>query len=342
MNTKNSKILIVGNRGFIGSNFTQFFLDDGFEVDSVNTLSEYKNKVKKATHVIYTIGKNRPKHVSEFTNDTSTLNEYLKETPQSCRFIYISSVKVTEDQNSEYAICKLNNEKLVKDSGLSYDIIRANNIIGAGAKPYYNSFISTLLFEKANKINNLYEYDDKAKISFNHVKELYEIIHGEDRPPHTMLVSDIVNFIESFDTELPFINTEAKKLIHSTYFTYLGMTANIPMVKHEDERGYFSTVYKNDDSTQFAINKINPHSQKGGHFHHVKVEGFMFLTNNVSLLLKDMRTGITQSITPDTNKWYLMQPHVKHTIVNNTDTEAYMVIWTNEIYNQKTPDTYYG
>lgn len=342
MNTENSKILIVGGKGFIGTNLTQFYLDDGFDVDSVNTLSEYKHKVKNATHVIYTIGKNRPKHPDEFANDTLTLQEYLKETPHSCRFIYISSVKVTEDKNSEYAICKLNNENKISVSGLPYSIIRANNIIGAGAKPFYNSFISTLLYVKANKLNHTFEHDPEAKISFNHVKELYEIINGENRLPHTMKVSEIIEFIDSFDTELPQLDTEAKKLIHSTYFTYLDMTANIPMERHSDKRGYFSTIHKNSDGTQFAVNVINPRSQKGGHYHHIKVEGFMFLTNNTSLILKDMRTGVEQTIKPVQNSWYLMQPHIKHTIVNDTDSIAYMLIWTNEIYNQNKPDTYYG
>lgn len=142
------------------------------------------------------------------------------------------------------------------------------------------------------------------------------------------------------------------KKLYSTYLSYLPMQKiKYDLKSNEDSRGNFTELIHTLDCGQISINVAKPGITKGQHWHNSKWEIFFVVSGHG--LIQERRIGIN----PETGKEYpifeievtgeqmkavQMLPGYTHKIVNLSPNENLVtVIWANEQFDEKYPDTFY-
>ena len=142
----------------------------------------------------------------------------------------------------------------------------------------------------------------------------------------------------------------AKKL-YSTYLSYLPREkAAFSLKMNEDERGSFTELLKTKDCGQFSVNISRPGVTKGQHWHHTKWEFFIVVSGHG--LIQQRRVGVDENGNPypvlnfevsgEKIQAVHMLPGYTHNIINLSKTENLItVMWANEQFDPKRPDTYF-
>ena len=175
---------------------------------------------------------------------------------------------------------------------------------------------------------------------------------------HKATLGDIVDLLNSFkhmpDTlYIPSIAPEsfAKKLF-STYLSYLPKEKMCYSFRSNvDNRGNFTELIRTFDHGQVSINVTKPGITRGEHWHNSKWEIFIVVSGHG--LIQERRIGID----PETGKGYpviefevtgeqmkavQMLPGYTHNIINLSPTQDLVtVMWANESFDSKHPDTFY-
>ena len=186
---------------------------------------------------------------------------------------------------------------------------------------------------------------DKGKYCF--VPTTYHVTLGE-----------IMDLLNNFKTmPLTFLIPEmpedsfAKKL-YSTYLSYLPKNKMSYTFKpHVDERGCFSELIRTLNCGQISINVAKPGIIRGQHWHNSKWEIFIVISGHG--LIQERRIGLD----PATNKTYpvvefevrgdqmkavKILPGYTHSIINLSKTQDLItIIWSNEVFDENKPDTFY-
>lgn len=117
--------------------------------------------------------------------------------------------------------------------------------------------------------------------------------------------------------------------------------------KHVDERGLLVEILRDDEIDEeikqvyFSITK--PGAVRGNHYHKRKVEWFCVIRGLAKLVMEDIvsrerREYILNGKDPKIVK---VPPGVAHAIQNIGDSDMYLVIIVNEVFDPNDPDTYY-
>jgi UDP-2-acetamido-2,6-beta-L-arabino-hexul-4-ose reductase len=111
--------------------------------------------------------------------------------------------------------------------------------------------------------------------------------------------------------------------------------------KYEDDRGTFVEMLKTKDSGQFSFFTIQPGHTRGSHYHHSKTEKFLILKGVAKLKFKHLISDDTYEITLKEGNTTIVDtiPGWVHNITNIGDSEAYVMLWANEIFDRNKPDT---
>lgn len=174
---------------------------------------------------------------------------------------------------------------------------------------------------------------------------------------HKASLGTIVDYLESFkklnDTylipEIP-VSSFAYKL-YSMYLSYLPkekMSYSLKM--NVDKRGVFTELIKTANNGQVSICVARPGNVRGQHWHNTKWEIFIVVSGHG--LIQERKIGIN----PETGKEYeirefevfgeemraiIMLPGYAHNIINlEKDKDLVTVMWANESFDPKHPDTY--
>ena len=153
-----ARVLVTGHRGFIGKNLVKKLKNRGYEL---NLLSGDITKpetiidcAKKSDIVIHLAGKLMDNSFDDShyrVNVTGTKNMLNEAKKAGARFIFISTAGIYEpcinakentppNPRTPYEKTKLEAEKLVKDSGLDYVILRPGIIFGPGDRRFMKIF----------------------------------------------------------------------------------------------------------------------------------------------------------------------------------------------------------
>ena len=180
-----SRVLVTGSSGFIGSYLCNELLEIGYHVDGLDlcpgkftTIQQdirdfkYPRKYDKVFHLASLTDaresvKKEEEYKSVIINGTTNLlnKKYVGE------FIFTSSVAAV-DPISPYGKFKLEAEDLIKQSGIRYVIFRFANVYGRGSK----SVVETFDKEKVIKI-----YGDGEQVrDFIHVNDIIKVLAGEE------------------------------------------------------------------------------------------------------------------------------------------------------------------
>ena len=365
-----NRVLIIGGNGFIGrflslclkeKSLSPIVLDKNVNHDEIDSF------FANATFVFDCHGLNRSADKNEFyrVNCEETAHYALLAKKYNLPYVFLSTIQ--SGNGTPYGDSKKAGEEAILSLKIpNSSIIHLPNIYGPSCLPNYNSVIATwihyaILQEKEKIILN--KESKNNIIPFLYVADLTEylvkclLIH---KRPTDEDINSLVTYVRledvyravlhltSYEQDPLFNYSIAEvpyKFLRNLYGIYL-YEKNVPQFIgiHEncDERGTFAEVFKGGfhAECQFSLNTINPHHQKGGHYHHHKLERFIPLNGEVEVLFEDV-------LVPNRfNKKFVLTsavdvpPFVKHSLFNNTSEKSSIAIWADEPFNPVEADTF--
>ena len=170
---------IIGGKGFVGRNVS-LSLGTTNNVESYIKGSDLESFVTNKDIIIHCAGINRGSHeemIESNINLTLKIGELCKNLDK--KLIYVGT---TYNKKDSYGFTKEIAENIldsyIRNFDCNFYVVRAPNIIGKGCRPYYNSFITTLIYEFSrgnksieSKIINLNE-----RVVFIPVEDLCDLL----------------------------------------------------------------------------------------------------------------------------------------------------------------------
>ena len=274
------------------------------------------------------------------------------------KLIFTSSIHAVSD--TEYGKSKLGAEKIIKsyssDKFLT-NIFRLPGIFGKWSKPNYNSVVATychniarnltISIDSPKHIIKLIYIDDLLKALVLSLSMDDNQIYKTVEPEYSISVEELASKINSFKALRTNLNIETigsgfLKLLYSTYLSYLPSDQfSYQLRENSDVRGKFVEVFKGQNMGQISYLTINANQERGGHYHHTKTEKFLVVQGKGLFRFRDLLTDkfIEISVSSKDTKIVDTIPGWAHDIVNIGSEELVIIVWANEIYDPKNPDT---
>lgn len=290
----------------------------------------------------------------------------------------IQATLIGRYSESDYGKSKLAGEKLFFDyaneTGAKVLVYRFPNLFGKWCRPNYNSAVATFCNNIANDLP-IQVNDSKTELELLYIDDLVEemmsaltdnehhceydglnpVAKADGKycyvpTTHKVKLGEIVELLNSFKAQphtlvMPEIadNSFAKKL-YSTYLSYLPKEkVCFPLKMNCDDRGSFTELLKTVNCGQFSLNISKPGITKGQHWHNSKWEFFIVVSGHA--LIQERKIGTDEviefNVSGDNIQAVHMLPGYTHNIINLSETENLVtVMWANEQFDSKTPDTF--
>jgi UDP-2-acetamido-2,6-beta-L-arabino-hexul-4-ose reductase len=365
------KILVTGAKGFIGKNLIAELKNqkytDIFEYDIDTDPSLLDEYCKEADIIFHLAGVNRPKDQSEFMEGnfgfTSTLLNKLKEYKNNCPIMISSSIQAELD--NPYGKSKRAGEELLlgygKETSAKVLVYRFPNVFGKWCRPNYNSAVATFCHNIAHNlpinvndptvVMNLIYIDDV-------VEELINALNGKENNVgsfcevpvvHTITLGEIVDLAYSFkksreERSIPDMSDVFTKKLYSTYLSYLPEDKfSYELKMNVDNRGSFTEFIKTPERGQVSVNISKAGIKKGNHWHHTKNEKFLVVSGRGVIRFRKIGSDeiIEYFVSGDKMEVVDIPTGYTHNIENLGDTDMVTIMWANEYFDPKKPDTYY-
>lgn len=363
------KVLVTGSNGFIAKNLIEHLKrDKNIELylyskkDSLNILEAY---VKEVDFIFHLAGVNRPKDVSEFyegnSNLTKIIIDILRKENKNTPILLSSSTQAEKD--NDYGKSKLEAENLLIDYSKEADaniyIYRLPNVFGKWSKANYNSVIATWCYNIANnleiQVNNkdvelcLVYVDDVVKSFIKKLDNKSSEKYFEVNPVYKKTLGDIEKLLYAFKENrktlvIPAVASGLERALYATYLSYLSINNfSYELQGHKDDRGAFYEILKTLDSGQFSLSTTAPGVTRGSHYHHTKNEKFLVVKGEALIQFKHIVTNEIIGYKVSDNKMEIVEmiPGYTHNIKNTGNEEMILILWANENYDPKAPDTYF-
>ena len=116
-----------------------------------------------------------------------------------------------------------------------------------------------------------------------------------------------------------------------------------------DERGWLVEILRSEELRrgdrfgQFLITTAHPGYIKGNHYHTRKYEWYCVLKGKARLVLVHNLSGEREEILLNEQQLNTVRipPRVSHAIENVGSEMMYLLVYTDESYNEEDPDTFY-
>lgn len=365
------KILVTGARGFVGKNLIAELknheYNEIFEFTRESTLKDLDYYTKECDFVFHLAGVNRPRDEKEFMEGnfglTSYLLDMLKKHKNRAPILVTSSIQA--DQDNAYGRSKKAAEDLLLDYQIDtcaeVYIYRLPNLFGKWSKPNYNSVVATFCYNVANDLE-LQINNPEAKLTLCYIDDVLDeflnVLEGNPTVEdceyvvpvtHTATLGEIADLIKSFkesrsDLSTPYMECALTKKLYSTYLSFLPEDQFAYDLKmNTDHRGSFTEFLRTSDRGQVSVNVSMPGITKGEHWHHTKNEKFLVVSGEGVIRLRKLDSDrvIEYKVNGDKFQVIDIPPGYTHSIVNVGEREMVTVMWVNESFNSKKPDTYY-
>lgn len=169
-------------------------------------------------------------------------------------------------------------------------------------------------------------------------------------PAYTRSLGEIVELIRSFHDEpntlmVPDQMDGFTKKLYSTYLAALPEDKfSYPLTMHCDNRGSFTEALHSTERGQVSVNVSKPGITKGQHWHHTKHEKFLVVSGkgeiNFRMADDPHAPVISYKVSGDKLEVVRIPPGYTHNIINVGDADMVTVMWANEVFDPKNPDTF--
>lgn len=367
------KVLVTGADGFIGRNLLAH-LREGGEHDvrvltresSAGELAQLMGKVEVVFHLA---GVNRPEDPAEFETGNAWLTEQLCDairragTPRGHRPVVVYASSTQADLDNPYGRSKRAGETaLLSAAGsgvLAARIFRLPNVFGKWARPNYNSAVATFCYNVSRGLP-IEIHDPAARLKLVYVDDVVasfrRILEGDDSgdafcdvsPVYETTVGDVAALVREFATSRVSLVTERVgtgflRALYATYVSYLPKDSfSYEVPQHADARGTFVEMLKTTDSGQFSFFTALPGVTRGGHYHHTKTEKFLVIRGNARFRFRNILSGETHELLADGRSPTIVEtvPGWTHDVSNVGSDELVVMLWANEVFDRRRPDTY--
>ena len=362
------RVLVTGANGFIGKNLL-VHLAERKDIEVLcftreHSVDELPAMLAGVEFVFHLAGINRPQNQAEFTSGNAGLSQQLADAmlTAGCKapIVYTSSIQV--DLDNPYGVSKRAAEDALlnlREQGVPVSVFRLPNVFGKWAKPNYNSAVATFCH---NIVNDL-------PIQIHDPTAVVNLVYVDDVIEHFLALLDAKCMGEAFETVQPVfqitvgelaeqlyrfrnsrqsliterVGTGLVRALYSTYLSYVPkehFSYEVP--KHSDPRGVFVEMLKTPDAGQFSYFTAHPGITRGGHYHHTKTEKFLVIKGKASFKFRHMQTGEFYELEVVGEKPEIVEtmPGWTHDITNIGDDEMIVMLWANEIFDRKKPDTF--
>ncbi len=365
------RVLVTGSGGFIGKNLIER-LNRMEEIEVLTFEKEDSEKklqesLKKADFIFHLAGINRPKESKEFYEGNSDLTKKIVDTLISLekRVPIVISSSIQAERDNDYGKSKKEAEEHLKRyadfSKRALYIYRLPNVFGKWSRPNYNTVIATWCHNISRNLPieisdesitlNLVYIDDVVDHFVRHLDENGRdgVVYPEVSPIYKKSLGEIhrllIDFKESRKTLLiPRVGRGFERALYATYLSFLPTDDfSYELKGHKDERGTFYEFLKTIESGQFSISTTAPGVTRGNHYHNTKNEKFLVVKGTASIKLRNIYSDeiIEYRVSDEKMEVVEMIPGYTHDITNIGKDEMILLIWANELYDSKNPDTYY-
>jgi UDP-2-acetamido-2,6-beta-L-arabino-hexul-4-ose reductase len=361
------RVLVTGANGFIGKNLIVHLHEQGIETVPFTrdmTLGDLAAALSGVDFVFHLAGINRPKDTAEFSEGnkglTKQLCDLIRAGGRSIPVLYTSSIQAESD--NPYGVSKLAAEEalvaLERDTGSPVYLYRLPNVFGKWSRPNYNSAVATFCHNIANELPiqinepaslvRLVYVDDVVKDFLRLLeKQPAGVTRPEVAPVYIITVGGLADQIKAFKNSRESMVTETvgiglTRALYSTYLSFLRpdqFSYTVPV--HADPRGRFVEILKTKDSGQFSFFTAHPGITRGGHYHHTKNEKFLVIQGKARFCFRHIVTDETHELLTDGEKPEVVEtvPGWAHDITNIGENEMIVMLWANEVFVCKQPDT---
>lgn len=362
------QIVVTGGDGFIGRNLRLRLRESGYDnVTSTgrsNSSQELLSALATADFVFHLAGVNRPEHPAEFDTGnralTVTVCEALRESGRKTPIAFTSSSQVLLD--NPYGASKLAAEREVDrysaETGAAAYRFRLTNVFGKWCRPNYNSVVATFCHNIARGLP-ISVNDPDSPLRLVYVDDVVDAMIGllrnssagvcdvDVRPVYETTVGSIAALLHEFAASretgvVPRTGTGLARALFATYASYLTPESfSYGLVKHADARGVFVEMVKTLDSGQVSFFTARPGVTRGGHYHHTKTEKFLVLSGRARFGFRHIVTGERHDIVVAGEECRVVEtvPGWVHDVTNVGDDDLIVMLWANEIFDSRKPDT---
>lgn len=362
-------ILVTGSNGFIAKNLIirlQSFKNfNVLKYNKKNNFEDLEKKIKDTDIIFHLAGSNREIskeiYIKNNNNLCAKISEIIIKNKLKKKIIFSSTSRIGE--KNIYSLTKSKSEKQLQEcakiSKSSLVIYRIPNVFGKWSKPNYNSVFATFS-HKISRNEKINLFNQNKKISFIYIDDLINLFikdcnHKKEkklkkiRNTFALKPKDLVTILKYFKKNrnwfgLNLIDQEILRRMYSAYITYIPRKKIIYKIKkNEDNRGNFSEFLRMGDLGQFSYFTIKKNKTRGFHFHHTKIEKFLILKGRVKFEFKNLSNNKINNfiLKEKDNNVIETIPGCLHNLKNIGKETAIGIIWANEEYNKKFPDTYY-
>ncbi len=368
----NLNIGITGDKGFIGSHLSiaiNYFNDNLTFVPSPNKLFEDQNSlnsfVKKCDVIVHLAAMNRGDDSQIFQTNITLIKQLIKaiqkDDSKNKHVIFASSTQ--RELNNSYGKSKKEGEKLLKTWKFNSNGTLTNliipNVFGPFCKPFYNSVISTFCYQ----INEgeIPEIKIDAEIGYKYIDNLVEVIidaingkfDSEEvfvKPDKKIKVSEILSRLEAFKNSyilkniIPKIKSNFDIDLFNTFRSYIKYDKLLfKLDLKKDDRGTLFEIVKEMTGGQAFFSTTKPGIVRGNHFHTKKIERFCVVSGEAKICLRKINSNnvIKYKVSGDSPVVIDMPIFHTHNIENIGKSNLLTLFWSNEIYDENNPDTFF-
>lgn len=362
------RLLVTGARGFLGKNLTVFLSErqglTPLEFNRGDSLEALPSLVGMADAIIHLAGENRPAQIDDFeavnVGVTRVVCDAIRRAGRAVPIIFTSSTQAALD--NPYGRSKLEAEreleKLVAETGNPCAIYRLPGVFGKWCRPNYNSVVATFCHNIARDMP-VHIRDPYAELRLVYVDDvighfLTLLERGFSglqnltvEPEYVTTVGDLAEQIKTFDRcrsslEMGPVGTGLMRALYATYVSYFPTARfDYELQRYGDERGVFVEMLKTPDAGQFSYFTAHPGITRGSHYHHSKTEKFLVIKGRARFRFRHIVSNELYELFTSGHEPRVVDtiPGWVHDITNVGDEELVVMLWANEIFDRKRPDT---